>query len=202
MFAYSNNCSYLCNIKEIFNLKFYRKKMAEKKIPVKTIIKDRKGDTTEGLFLIMRKENIIPILEGKKTIEFRDNTMFYMSRFCESKTVQAVKTGKRIANFELKDIHYIRFSNYNQTWFADVAVEAVDYMALLPQNRDYFHERNCFVVDDIINDAEKKGLTAKDEETTWVFCLPIKALINTDLTDVKINIPIKNISDAKYKPLN
>lgn len=172
-----------------------------KKTPTKTIIKDRKGDTTEGLFLIMNKENVLDILRGVKTIEFRKSSMFYMQRFCTPQTLQAQKSGKKSANFELKDIHYIRFSNYNQTYFCDVAVEAVDFMALLPQNRNYFHERNCFEMDDIINDAEKRGLTTKNEDTTWVFCLPIVALINTDLADVEINIPIKNISDAKFTTL-
>lgn len=162
-------------------------------------IKDSKGDTTEAVSLIMTKENAKAIIRGAKTIEFRKDSQFYFKMFCTSETKAGVAANKKV-NFELKDVHYVHFHDYNNSWFLDVAIEAVDFMALLPINRPYFHERNCHEVDEFIDEAEQNGYDTKSDETIWVFCLPVKAIINTsfDLTDFDTVIQIKNISDAKY----
>lgn len=163
-------------------------------------IKDTQGCTTEAVSLIMQKDNAIDIIRGVKPIEFRKNSQFYFKLFCTPETISGAKSKKKKINFELKDIHYVHFHDYNNKWFLDVSVEAVDFMALLPANREYFAERNCTEVDSFINEAEKNGYTTKSPETIWVFCLPIKAIINTsfDLALFDTVIQIKNINDAKF----
>jgi len=166
-------------------------------------IKDRKGNVEEAIPLLLKEEFAHQIVAGKKTIEFREPNPVNVKKFLMPAAAAAVfgqrddlKKYAEKGNIILKNIHYLHFYNYSKTFFLDVGIEAIDCMALLPENREYFHERGCHDYDDVIDEAEKLGLTPDDERTVWFFCMPIKVVINTDLKD-EIKIPIKNFDDAK-----
>ena len=157
-------------------------------------IQDRKGDTAEAVSLIIKKPLALAIATAQKPIEFREFRTFYLKLFCDIE-----KVGKK-ENLKMRDIHYLHLHDYKNSFFLAVAIEAIDLMALLPENREYFAEHNCTEVDSFIDEAERNGYTAKSPETMWYFCMPVKAIINTnlDLTSAENILPLKNFSDAKF----
>lgn len=152
----------------------------------KSYVQDKKGNKAACFDLILQKKFAYAMLTGQKTIEFRAQTPHYLSRFCTPETVAQFKKGK-ITDFKTKRCFFVHFHDYNATWFLDVAIEAVDFMAASDKNLAYFHDHKCHEVDSLIAENIEKGVKLDDPEMQWFFCLPITAIINTNLDTSKIN---------------
>lgn len=152
------------------------------------IITDDKGHKTEALDLILTKDMAYAILSGKKTIEFRKYTDFYISRFCPPQLAKDIKANKTGLKFETIPCFFVHFRDRNATWELNVAIEAIDLWAMTQKAVPYLHERKCFEMDKLIAENEIKGLKPFDEGMQWVFCLPIVALINTTLDTSRVNL--------------
>lgn len=152
------------------------------------IITDAKGNKAEAFDLILKKDFAYQILQGQKTIEFRSFTENYLAKFCTKKLVREYQKGLKNLKFEPKEIFFVHFRDFNNTWFLDVGIEAVDAMAMYYKNVDYFHERKCFECDDIIAQNRINGIEPNDERMQWFFCLPIRFLVKTNLDTSKIDI--------------
>lgn len=75
--------------------------------------------------LIMKKENAIEILEGKKRIEWRAYSPHYESRLMDEKVAEFKAMHSDNADIlhainEVRTPDLIRFHNYNNTWTLDV----------------------------------------------------------------------------------
>lgn len=149
-----------------------------------SVITDKKGQTAEAFDLIMRKEFAYEILKGNKTIEYRDFTQFYAKRFCSD-----VKELKR------KPIYHIHFHDYNNTWFLDVAIESVDICAVdcAPETRFYFESYGDTTMEEALDIADDKQIKIDDKEALWTFCMPITAIINTNLDTRGLNVELSEI---------
>lgn len=150
-----------------------------------SLVTDLNGKQAEAFDLIMRKQFAWDIIEGRKRLEFRDLSNFYMRKF-----VKNVKT------WDTVELDFIHFRDYGNTWFLDVHIASVDTVALLPENLPYFHEYGHHEFDEEI--AGNEGKQPKD--AGYLFCLPVDAIINTNLDDMgKIRaisrLPIITLSD-------
>lgn len=151
-------------------------------------ITDDKGNKAQAFDLILTKDNAYAILSGRKTIEFRKYSDFYISRFCPPKLAKDLKAGRKDLKFETIPCFFVHFHDYNNTWSLNVAIEAVDFWAMTQKAVPYLHEHKCFEMDNLIAENEIKGLKPFDEDMQWVFCLPIAALINTTLDTSRVNL--------------
>ena len=151
-----------------------------------SIIKDSKGATAEAFDLIMRKQFAWDILEGRKRVEFRDTTKFYMKRFV-----------KDLEKSELReDVRCIHFHDYGNTWYLDVVIEYICVRSLIPRDIDFFHKYGHHEYDEEIKANE--GKTAG--EAGYLFCLPILAVLSTNLVSADklreiSRLPVVNLCD-------
>lgn len=85
----------------------------------------------EAYDLLLKKEFALDIIEGRKKVEIRSFSDYYISRFLDKKIMaQNDKAGLKpfddgYQNEFRQDIHYIHFHNYNNTWFVDVEIEGI-----------------------------------------------------------------------------
>lgn len=154
----------------------------------------KNGRRAAAFDLVLTKQNAYAIMTGAKTIEFRKFSEFYIKRLAivtKDGKKQDISTDKE---YQGRPIHCIHFHDYNQTWSLDVAIEAVDIMAIHPANNNYFHERGCYEMDSLINEVKDKE--PHDEEVVWSFCIPIRKIIQTTLPLPDNHIPIIEIPDV------
>ena len=88
------------------------------------------GKPVEAYHLIMKKENAIDILNGKKKVEIRTFSDKYLSMFIDNEKYKVYQEKMKDPNFQFyddegvsefdktirTDINYIYFTNYNKTW--------------------------------------------------------------------------------------
>lgn len=151
-----------------------------------SLVKDIKGNTAEAFDLIMRKQFAWDILEGRKRVEFRDTTKFYMKRFF-----------KDLKKFELReDVRCIHFHDYGNTWYLDVVIERICVRSLTPEDIGFFHEYGHHEYDEEIKANEGKT----EAEAGYLFCLPILAVLSTNLVSADklreiSRLPVANLCD-------
>lgn len=141
------------------------------------IVKDLFGNYAEAFNLIMRKEYAYQILKGEKKIEFRD---LFSDYFC-SMFFKESKDKKSPDYFVPRDIGCIHFHDYNNTWFLDVSIEAVDINAIHPDNADYFHKYGHHEFDKAFAAIKEANIDAHDKQIDWYITMPITGIINTNL---------------------
>lgn len=79
----------------------------------------------ESLSLIMRREYAEAILKGKKPLEYRDYSKFYISRLIDkdvSNYIGAHINDDEIVMFcnDIRQVKKIHFHDYNNSWFLDI----------------------------------------------------------------------------------
>ena len=88
------------------------------------------GKPVEAYHLIMKKENALDILKGKKKVEIRAFSEKYNDLFIDKKLYKEYQkdlenpNGSMTIEDTLKDTAYIYFTNYNKTW--ELIVEVLD----------------------------------------------------------------------------
>lgn len=155
-------------------------------------VTDPTGRQAEAFDLIMRKEFAIQIIEDLKEIEFRAVSEFYVSRFL-----------RKLPNGQLEykdDIEYLHFHDYNKSWSLDVHIEPVRHMPIHPASADFFHSYGHFELDEDMK--EFAHLKADDDNVPLIFCIPIDAIVNTNLADLDEikaagDIPVLTISEIE-----
>lgn len=148
-------------------------------------VTDPTGRQAEAFDLIMRKEFALQIIEGIKKIEFRAVSGFYVSRF-----LRKLPDGR----LEYKDeIEYLHFHDYNKSWFLDVHIEPVRHKPIHPASADFFHSYGHFELDEDMK--EFAHLKEDDDSIPLIFCIPVDAVVNTNL------VPLDEIKKAGEVPL-
>ena len=134
-------------------------------------VTDRKGKSTEAFDLIMRKEFAYQILKGEKTVEYRDFSKFYLNRFYKDTKSWELRT----------DSNCVHFHDYNNTWFLDVLVTEIEFFTFSDHDFFWHMYRGDTTFEKEIEEHHAKKRGFYDPDTTGCFCLPIAAIINTNL---------------------
>lgn len=158
-------------------------------------IKDMFGNIAEAFDFLMKKEFAIQILKGEKKIEFRS---FFSDKYCAQICKKYKPEDKKDPDYmQPKDIGCIHFHDMGNTWFLDVSIEAVDEMAVHPQNAEYLHKYGHHEYDNEMADLEARNVSPKDiTQVQWFFMMPITAILRTniDLSEIP-NVTAYEIPD-------
>lgn len=132
---------------------------------------DHDGKEVEAYHLIMRKENALDILNGKKKAEIRTFSDKYVGMFVDSDL-----QGKGL-DFEetLKTTAYARFTNYNGSWHLDVKLSELSLCTLDKVTVEEIN--NDFDLHDLDNEWEQHD-HLPDEEKPLFFLLGISEVIS------------------------
>lgn len=136
-------------------------------------VKDLQGNEAEAFDLIMRKEFAWDILEGRKKLEFRDVSAFYIRKFLKPKG----SLQKTFDALETKDCKYIHFHDYGNTWSLDVEIGDKFFFGVAPEGVEVLHKYDCHEFDEMAE--ENKG--KKPDEVPLLFAFEIKSVLATSL---------------------
>lgn len=114
-----------------------------------------KGQEAEAYALIMKKENALEILKGKKTVEFRDFTPKYEKMFTDfeqiAKNQDLVAAGREnecLPPFNT-DIEAIHFYPYNNSWHLDVLIDEIGVVDITEEGAKFLADTfGCHEMDD------------------------------------------------------
>lgn len=130
----------------------------------------------ECLNLLLRKTFAEQIIEGKKTVEFRDFSEYYCSRILDKDVTNWIleheeedEDASFFAN-NVRPVKRIHFHNYNNSWGLDVECKRNDYMALIDKDVDYLREAyDCHELDEMLDDYNKRS--QEDRPSFFYFAL-------------------------------
>ncbi len=140
-----------------------------------SMITTEKGVQVEAYDLIMRKENAWDIINGKKFLEARAMSPFYIKRFLVPKRTLDMT----VSAFETKDVASVHFHDYNNTWYLDCHILGICPFNTHPNWRETLHALKCHDFDEEIDENERKG--TKEDDTTFFFGLVIDGIHGTNL---------------------
>jgi len=114
-----------------------------------------KGQEIEAYALIMKKENALEILSGKKTVEFRQFSPKYDKMFTNfeqiKKNEDLIAQGREdecLPPFNT-DVEAIHFYNYNNTWHLDVLIDEIGVVDITEEGAKFMAEEfGCHELDD------------------------------------------------------
>lgn len=142
-----------------------------------------KGEEVEAYNLIMKEENALDILSGKKTVEIREFKKTYIDMFLDAK--------KSIANEKLRsegredectpfdemintDIEFVHFHNYANKWHLDALIDEIGVCTMCQEDIEGLAEDFDF------HDYDKewqKFEDLPDEEKPMFFYIHIKRVV-------------------------
>ena len=132
-----------------------------------------KGQKVEAYSLIMRKENALDIVSGKKKVETRSANEFYMRMFLDFSDSKEVK---------MKQTPAIHFHNYNNTWHLDVMIKSAGFCYLDFETIKEFNDE--FDFHDFDEDAKIYD-ELPNEEKPMFFWFEIDEVIGTNIAQFK-----------------
>ncbi len=133
-------------------------------------VTDVNGKLAEAFDLIMRKEFAFDIIEGRKRIEFRNMSQFYIRRFLNI-------SGKgKDEKWTFKGTSYIHFHDYGNTWFLDVRICDVCLLDLSKESLDIMHEYGHHEFDEMAKECK--------EDEVNMFGLVIESILGTSLVNL------------------
>lgn len=109
-----------------------------------------KGQEIEAYALVMRKENALDILNGKKVIETRALSAKYEKMFTDFKQVEEnEKLRKEGREDECKsilrtDIEAVHFYSTGAPWFLDVAIDEIGIGEITEEGIKFMHDEFGF----------------------------------------------------------
>lgn len=143
-----------------------------------------KGQQVEAYDLLMKKQFALDIIEGRKTVEVRSFTDHYISRFLDKEVMKRNQKRKLKMNDpayenEFKDIWFIHFHDYNNSWYLDVAIDTVGMCIV-----DSFDIERLMAeypgFSDLLEDA-KKNDSLPDDDKPMIFYFVIDEIVATNL---------------------
>lgn len=139
----------------------------------------------EAYDLLLKKEYALEILSGKKKVEYRSFSNFYQERFFDKEIVARNKKNNRKMSDvdfenEFKDIWYIHFHNYNNSWYLDVAIETLGMCIMDSQDINALAEEYPTYFDDVIEEARQNDkLPVMDRP--MMFYIVLDEIVGTNL---------------------
>lgn len=128
------------------------------------------SENIKCLSLLLKKEFAEAIINGEKTVEFRNYTKYYCGRLYDAKLVQygdAHVSDKDMEDFvdftrPLRKVETIHFHNYNNTWSLDV--EVIDNWTVIVDKagvQDMQEAFGCHELDGLLEELEEKKATER-----------------------------------------
>ena len=141
------------------------------------------AEDIECLNLIMRKEFAEEILRGKKPLEFRDFSEFYVKRLIDKDVSQYINDhldDDEVVMFcnDVRQVKKIHFHNYNNSWYLDVECTLNDTFTITRGDIEYLqNEYGVHDFDEMLEEYEKNNV----EERPILFFFAIGKVLGTDL---------------------
>ncbi len=132
------------------------------------------GKEFEAYDLVMRRENAQAIIDGKKTVEIRSFNSHYMSLFYDKEKRKNFDPSDLSAEEPFKETKYIRFHNYNYSWYLDVEIDEIGSIMLDKEGIGGLQED--FNFHELDSELERYKDTPADE-IPFVFYLHIKKVV-------------------------
>lgn len=141
------------------------------------------GKEVEAYSLIMKKENALEIISGKKKLEIRSFSDYYVQMFTDKKLVAENDKLKEEGRDDecvapLKATEYIRFHDYNNSWYLDVHVHEIALYMMCQEDIEELAEE--FDFHDYDNEWQKYENTP-DEDKPLFYWLHIDKVIGHNL---------------------
>lgn len=97
------------------------------------------GKEVEAYDLLMKKENALDIISGKKTLEIRAFSNHYSMMFTDFEQLEKNKKLREEGNDDdciepLKGIKYVHFHNYNNSWTLDVQIDEIGLSSMCQED--------------------------------------------------------------------
>ena len=139
-----------------------------------------KGQEVEAYALIMKKENAKEILEGKKTVEFRQFSPKYEKMFTDfaqvKKNEELVAQGREnecLPPFNT-DVEVVHFYPYNNSWHLDVFIDEIGTVDITEEGARFLAEEfGCHEMDD----QWQQYAHLPKEEIPFMFYLHIDGIV-------------------------
>lgn len=145
----------------------------------------------EAYRLIMRKENALDILSGKKKIEIRTYSDHYCEMFFDKEKLKNAnkildKTGNtendngdNILEDAIKNLNYVYFTNYNKTWSLVVRLDWIYILGMIKDDIEFLkNEFNFNEYNDEWQQFEKFFNNGEHDKIPMFFALAIKDVIS------------------------
>lgn len=137
------------------------------------------GNEVEAYALIMKKENALEILHGKKSVEIREASSKYEKMFTDqeqlAKNREAAEEGRDEWQVPIRnDIGFVHFYNYANTWALDCEIDEIGTASLTREDVESLREDFGFHdLDNEWQEFEGKPI----EEVPFFFYLHISAIV-------------------------
>lgn len=137
------------------------------------------GKEYEAYDLVMRRENAQAIIDGKKQVEIRSFNSHYMGLFYDKEKRKSFDASDMSAEEPFKDIKFVRFHNYNYSWYLDVQIDEIGSVILDKEGIGGLQED--FNFHELDDELERYKDTPADE-IPLVFYLHIKKIVGRKAT--------------------
>lgn len=100
----------------------------------------------EAYALLMRKENAIDIISGKKRVEIREFSPFYEKMFIDQKIVEQNRKIKCESEYvsPMRDVPCIHFYSTGAPWTLDVSINDIGIASMIEEDIKWLNEEYGF----------------------------------------------------------
>ena len=141
------------------------------------------GKEVEAYGLKMKKENALEIIAGKKTLEIRSFNPFYCRMFTDKeqleKNTKLREEGRGDECIEpIKNVQYIHFHDYNNSWFLDVQIDEAGISTMCQEDVEMLAED--FDFHDYDNEWQQFEETSEEEKPIF-YWFHIKSIVGKNI---------------------
>lgn len=151
----------------------------------------------DKLDIMIKREKAEQILSGKIKVDFVPFDDFYCKILYDGETFDFVDKMIEEGNTEafcaqgvffnsVKQVGFIHYHNYSNSWFLDVAVVNNDFLTVTDENVDFLNrEFNCHELDNELKECNKKNLP--DDKLPQKYYFVLGEVLDTNLNEGRVD---------------